>query len=67
MNSCISCDSSNTKAFAPNPIMRLYLEAVSGEDKYIFKSISCTDGREIWTEEYKLTEISHDENLPMAG
>ena len=67
MNKCISCSSSNTKMFATNPIMGLYLEAISGDDKYIFKNMSCNDCGTAWTEEYRLAEISPVGDLPIAG
>ena len=67
MNKCISCDSSNTKMFAPNPIMGLYLESISGKEKYIFKNVSCNDCGAAWTEEYRLAEISPVGDLPIAG
>jgi hypothetical protein len=53
--------------FAPNPIMGLYLEAISGDDKYIFKNMSCNDCGTAWTEEYRLAEISPVDDLPIAG
>ena len=67
MNKCISCSSSNTKMFAPNPIMGLCLEGISGDDKYIFKNMSCNDCGTAWTEEYRLAEISPVDDLPIAG
>ena len=67
MNKCTYCNSSNTKMFAPNPIMGLYMEAASGKDKYIFKNLYCNDCGAAWTEEYRLAAISPFEDLPIAG